>query len=120
LLVGAGLLLASFERLLGVNPGFVPEHVLTGRVRPLATHYADNASLRSYVDRALARVRAGPGVAAGGGRRHLPLSWDGSSSVIIPEGYAAKPGESVISPNQLYVSPGYLAALKVPLKSGRY
>jgi predicted permease len=51
---------------------------------------------------------------------YLPFSWDSSSSVIIPEGYAAKPGESVISPNQLYVSPGYLEALKVPLKSGRF
>jgi predicted permease len=120
LLVGAGLLLASFQRLLGVNPGFVPEHVLTGRVSPLATHYPDDAALRSYVDRALTRVRAIPGVESAGVSSYLPFSWDSSSSVIIPEGYAPKTGESVISPNQLYVSPGYLEAIKVPLKSGRF
>ena len=39
LLVGAGLLLASFQRLLGVDPGFVAAQVLTGRVSPLASRY---------------------------------------------------------------------------------
>ena len=120
LLMGAGLLLASFQRLLGVNPGFVPEHVLTGRVSPLATRYPDDAALRSYASRALARVRVLPGVESVGISSYLPFSWDGSSSVIIPEGYVPKPGDSVVSPNQLYVSPGYLEALKVPLKAGRF
>ena len=120
LLMGAGLLLASFQRLLGVNPGFVPEHVLTGRVSPLATRYPDDAALRSYASRALARVRALPGVESAGLSSYLPFSWDGSSSVIIPEGQASKATESVVSPSQLYVSPGYLEALKVPLKSGRF
>jgi predicted permease len=120
LLMGAGLLLASFQRLLGVSPGFVPEHVLTGRVSPLKTRYPDDAALRSYASLALARVRALPGVESAGLSSYLPFSWDGSSSVIIPEGQAQKATESVVSPNQLYVSPGYLEALKVPLKSGRF
>ncbi|HET7220932.1 MAG TPA: FtsX-like permease family protein, partial [Vicinamibacterales bacterium] len=120
LVVGAGLLLASFERLLRVSPGFIAEHVLTGRVSPLASRYPDDAALRSYVERALARVRGLPGVESAGVSSYLPFSRDGNSSVIIPEGYAAKPGESVVSPNQLYISPGYLEALKVPLKSGRF
>ena len=118
LLVGAGLLLASFQRLLGVDPGFVAAQVLTGRVSPLASRYPDDAALRSYADRALARVRALPGVEAAGITSYLPFSWDGSSSVIIPEGYAAKPGESILSPNQLFVSAGYLDALKVPVRRG--
>jgi predicted permease len=120
LLMGAGLLLASFQRLLGVNPGFVPEHVLTGRVSPLNTRYPDDAALRSYSSRALAQVRALPGVESVGISSYLPFSWDGSSSVIIPEDRVPTPSESVVSPNQLYVSPGYLEALKVPLKSGRF
>jgi putative ABC transport system permease protein len=119
LLVGAGLLLASFERLLRVNPGFVAEQVLTGRVSPLASRYPDDSDLRSYVERALTRVRALPGVESAGVSSYLPFSWDSSSSVVIPEGYVAGPGESIVSPNQLYVSPGYLEALKVSLKSGR-
>lgn len=120
LVVGAGLLLTSFTRLLRVSPGFIPEHVLTGRVRPPASRYSDDAALLSYVDRALARVRTLPGVESAGVSTYLPFSWDGSSSVIIPEGYAPRPGESVVSPNQLYVSPGYLEALRVSLESGRF
>ena len=120
LVVGAGLLLASFDRLLRVDPGFVPAQVLTGRVEPLASRYADDAALRSYVTRALERVRALPGVESAGVSSYLPFSWDSNSSVIIPEGYMMRPGESVVSPNRLHVSPGYLEALKVSLKRGRF
>ena len=73
-----------------------------------------------YTSRALERIRALPGVEAAGGTSFLPFSWDNSSSVIIPEGYVASPGESVVSPNQLYVTPGYLEALRVPLLRGRF
>ena len=120
LVVGAGLLLASFQRLLSVDPGFVATQVLTGRVSPLASRYPDDAALRSYAARALERVRALPNVEAAGISSYLPFSFDASSSVIIPEGYIAKPGESILSPNQLYVSPGYLEALKVSLRRGRF
>jgi predicted permease len=120
LVVGAGLLLASFQRLLAVDPGFVAEHLLTGRVNPVQSRYPDDGALRSYATRALARVRALPGVEAAGISSYLPFSSDGSSSVIIPEGYVMKPGDSVVSPNQLYVSPGYLEALKVSLERGRF
>ena len=120
LVVGSGLLLASFQRLLAVSPGFEPAQVLTGRVGLAGPRYPDDAARRSYVERALARVRALPGIESAGVTSYLPFSWDSSSSVIIPEGYAPKPGESVVSPNQLYVSPGYLEALKVPLQKGRF
>ena len=119
LLAGAGLLLESFRRLLGADPGFVAQHVLTGRVSPLRVHYPDDTALRTYAGRALERVRALPGVEAAGISSYLPFSWDGSSSVIIPEGYTAAPGDSLVSPNQLYVTPGYLEAMRVPLKRGR-
>jgi predicted permease len=120
LLIGAGLLLASFQRLLGVDPGFVAENVLTGRLNPLATRYKDDTALRGYTDRVLTRLRALPGVEAAGASTYLPFSWDGSSSVVVPEGYTPKPGESVVSPNQLYVTPGYMEAMKIRLRSGRF
>ena len=120
LLIGAGLLLASFRQLLAVDPGFTAEHVLTGRVSPLATRYPDDNALRSYTARALDRIRSLPGVEAAGATSFLPFGWDNSSSVIIPEGYVMSPGESVVSPNQLYVTPGYLEALRVPLRRGRF
>jgi predicted permease len=119
LLIGSGLLLASFRELLRVDPGFTAAQVLTGRVAPLEAQYPNDAALRSYADRALERIRALPGVSAAGASSFLPFGWDGSSSVIIPEGHAMTPGESVVSPNQLYVTPGYLEALRVPLVRGR-
>ena len=119
LLIGAGLLLASFRQLLRIDPGFMAAQVLTGRVAPLEARYPNDAALRSYTDRALGRIRTLPGVAAAGVSSFLPFGWDGSSSVIMPEGHLMTPGESVVSPNQLYVTPGYLEALRVPLVRGR-
>jgi predicted permease len=120
LLIGAGLLLASFQQLLGVDPGFRAEHVITGRISPLEAQYPGDPALRSYTARALNSIRALPGVEAAGVSSFLPFSWDGSSSVIVPEGYVMAPGESVVSPNRLHVSDGYLQALRVPLKRGRF
>ena len=120
LLIGGGLLLASFQRLLGVNPGFTAEHVMTGRVSPLTSALSRRRGLAVVHQ---PRAGAHPGVAgieAAGASSYLPFSWDGSSSVIIAEGYATAPGESVVSPNQLYVTPGYLEALRVSLKRGRF
>jgi putative ABC transport system permease protein len=120
LLIGAGLLLASFQRLLGVDPGFVAEHVLTARTNPLPSRYPDDASLTGYAQRALERLRALPGVESAGATSFLPFSWDSSSSVIVAEGYTPAPGESVVSPSQLYVTPGYLESLRVQLRRGRF
>jgi predicted permease len=119
LLVGAGLLLASFRQLLQVDPGFVAEHVLTGRLGLVDSRYPEDAAVRTLADRSLERIRALPGVAAAGLTTALPFSWDDSSTVIIPEGYAPKPGESVVSPRAIYASPGYLETLHVPLRRGR-
>jgi putative ABC transport system permease protein len=120
LLIGAGLLLASFRHLLGVDTGFTAQHVLTGRLNPLPAAYPNEAALRQYASRALERIRALPGVEAAGATSFLPFSWDNSSSVIIPEGRVMAPGESVVSPNQVYVTPGYLEAMRVRLVRGRF
>jgi len=120
LLIGAGLLLASFQELLAVDPGFRPAHVLTGRVTPTGSLYPDEAALTGFVDRTLAAVRALPGVEAAGVTSHIPFGGGSSSSVILAEGYVMKPGESVISPNQVWPSPGYFEALGVKLLSGRF
>jgi predicted permease len=120
LLVSAGLLLTSFRLLLRVDPGFSPDHLLTGRVTPLETTYPSDASVRAYAARTLERIRALPGVTSVGLTSYLPFSRNSSSSVIIAEGYTPAPGESVVSPNQLYVSPGYLETMRVPLRRGRY
>jgi len=120
LLVGAGLLLASFRQLLGVNPGFQAEGVLTGRLAPLESRYPNDAAVRTYAARVLEQVRRLPGVTSAGITTNIPFGWDDSSSVIVPEGHVKTPGESVVSPRQVKVTPGYFEAMRVPLKQGRF
>src|SRR5262249_34447751 len=62
LLIGAGLLFASFERILAIKPGFNPSHVLTARVTPPASRYKGDPELRTFSSRLIERVRAVPGV----------------------------------------------------------
>jgi len=119
LLAGAGLLFASFQHVLRIAPGFNAAGVWTGRLSPLKTQYPDDAAIRSYANRVLERVRALPGVQAAGMTTFLPFGWESSSSVIIADGHVPVPGESVVSPNELFVTSGYLDALGVPLKRGR-
>lgn len=119
LLVGAGLLVASFRAVLAINPGFDTSHVATASLSLPFAQYTDNEDVVAVTDRLLAGIRALPGVTAAGVTSGVPFGDNFNSSVIIPEGYHAKPGESVISPLQIAVTGGYFDAMRVPLKSGR-
>ncbi len=120
LLIGAGLLFASFRRLLAVDPGFSPSGVLTASVNLPRARYKDDTSVSRFVDDALARMRALPGVSAAGATDTIPFGGNHSDSVILAEGYQMRPGESVISPQQVDVSPGYFEAMGIRLVSGRF
>jgi predicted permease len=120
LLIGAGLLFASFRRVLAIDPGFRPEGVLTANVVLPRTRYADEKALIAFTNEALRRIRALPGVESAGAGDMVPLDGDHSDSVILAEGYQMKPGESVISPNQVHASPGYFETLGVRLTRGRF
>jgi putative ABC transport system permease protein len=119
LLVGAGLLLASFERVLAIEPGFVAGNVMTARVSPPRSRYPDDADLRTFSARLLERVRALPGVSGAALSSSAPLGDDYSDSVILAEGYQMAPGESLISPYRVEVTPGYFEALGMSLRAGR-
>jgi predicted permease len=119
LLLGAGLLLASFRELLRVDPGFEPAGVLTGKLSLPSATYADDAALPAWHSRFLERVRALPGVTAAGLGSTPPLTGGTNDSVILAEGYVAAPGESLISPSNNVVTPGYFEALGIEVKRGR-
>jgi predicted permease len=120
LLVGAGLLLKSFQRVLAVDPGFEAARVLTGSVSLPVARFADTPAVHSATDRLLERVRTIPGVIDAGWTSTLPISGQHSDSVIFAEGYQPAPGESLISPSQVRVSPGYFEAMRTELKEGRF
>jgi predicted permease len=67
----------------------------------------------------LESVRSLPGVEAAGITSNLPFGGSYSDSVILAEGYVMAPGESLIAPYNVAVSPGYFEAMAIPLKRGR-
>ena len=119
LLVAAGLLLTSFWHVLSIDPGFSPVRVITGKVALRTHRYADGSVRRNFTERALERIRALPGVTAAGATDSLPFGGSFSDSVILAEGHAMGPGESLVSPNSITVTPGYFQAMKIPLLKGR-
>jgi predicted permease len=119
LLIGAGLLLASFRQVLAVDPGFRADGVLTASISLPRSRYNAQA-LHAFTNDALRRLRTLPGVVAAGATNTIPFGGNNSDSVILAEGYQMKPGESVISPSQVVVTPGYFEATGVKLVRGRF
>jgi predicted permease len=119
LLVGAGLLFASFRQILAVQPGFNADGVLTASVSLPRARYKDDQALVGFTHEALARLRALPGVSAVGATDTIPFGGNNSDSVIFAEGYQMKPGESPISPAAVDITPGYFEAMGVKLVRGR-
>ena len=120
LLIGAGLLFASFRRILAVDPGFEADGVMAASVSLPASRYQDDAAALAFAEEALRKLRALPGVVHAGVTDTLPLGGNHSDSVILAEGYQMSPGESVISPNQVTASPGYFEAIGATLVAGRF
>lgn len=119
LLCGAGLLLESFRQLLAVDPGFRPGAVLTASTNAPSSRYAGDAEIRGLMRRSLEALAAVPGVTAVGATNIIPFGGTYNDSVIIPEGYVRKPDESVVSPYQVIVTPGYMEAMGIHLVHGR-
>jgi predicted permease len=118
LLVGAGLLLAGFRKLLRVEPGYRTDDIVTASLSTPKGKCSD-AQLPMLVNRSLEAVRSMSGVASAGASTVIPLGGNYDNSVILAEGYAMKPGESVISPVRLSVTPGYLETMGISLIEGR-
>src|SRR5262249_5728671 len=83
LLVGASLMLASFRRVLAVDPGFATEHVLTGSVNLPRTRYPDAQAIHRFTDQALTTIRALPGVLAVGATSCIPFGNDFNTRLIM-------------------------------------
>jgi putative ABC transport system permease protein len=119
LLIGAGLLLRSFERLADVSPGFQPDHLLIADVPVSQSAYPQSPQRMSYFDQLIDRMRALPGVKSVGAANVLPVSGTGSAIHFNIEGRPPKSPHDYIAMNYRAVSAGYLETLGVPLMRGR-
>ncbi|HYL61020.1 MAG TPA: ABC transporter permease [Candidatus Methylomirabilis sp.] len=119
LLMGAALFLTSFRRLLQLDPGFRPDGVVTASVVLPRAKYAKPEDSLQFLNRALPAVRAIPGVERAGATDIIPLSGQHDDSVILAEGYQMQPGESLISPLNMDVTPGYFETMGIPIVRGR-
>jgi putative ABC transport system permease protein len=119
LLVGAGLLIRSFQRLRQVDVGFKPDKLMTMRMVLPMPKYAKPENRRAFYDELLRRVHELPGVEAAGMITFLPLSTSGMKFSFSVEG-RNQPSDMQL-PFALYrvVSPDYFSALGIPLQRGR-
>jgi predicted permease len=120
LLIGAGLLFASFRHVVAIDPGFNAEGILTASVNLPPARYAEERAIGRFTDDALRAVRSVPGVVAAGATTAIPFGDDFSEDVMFPEGHRLSPGDSLIAPYYSSVTPGYFEAMRVGLVGGRF
>ena len=132
LLIGAGLLIRSLRRLMEVNPGFRVDHVLALEIdRPQLPpaeqgkltgnqRIADLNQASMDYERLLERIRGLPGVIAAGGISVLPLgaAMQSASRFLIEGQPIPVDGTRPVAETRS-VSPGYFAAMGIPLRQGR-
>ncbi len=119
LLVGAGLLVRSFARLLGVDPGFNPERVLTFNVALPAASYPNDTVRVAFFERATAAIGAVPGVTAVGGTSVLPFGGSWATGSFTVEGYQTPANTPGPWGDIRLVTPGFIEVLEIPLRQGR-
>ena len=120
LLVGAGLLLRSYERLANVDTGYRPDNVLVARVGVPYPRYDSARVVRTLYLRLIDQVRALPGVRAVGLASLVPLTPGNPQDNVVAEGKEPKsPNEPVRVANIRLVTADYFAAIGTPLERGR-
>ena len=119
LLIGAGLLLASFRAVLNLDLGFTPDHVYTAAVNLPGASYANAPARVAFAGQALERLRAIPGVVKAGATNGLPFGGSNNTNVIMAEGHVMQPGESLVAPLQVQASDDYFETMKIPIVRGR-
>jgi putative ABC transport system permease protein len=119
LLTGAGLLVKSFARLQGVDPGFDPEHLLTFNLSLPAPRYPADSQQAAFFDQVLPAITAVPGVRAAGATSVMPFGGGWTTGGFEIEGYQPPPKQPGPWGDIRIVSPGFFETLHIPLRKGR-
>ncbi len=120
LLICAGLLIRSYQRVVNANPGFDSRNVHAMRLSLPAAKYATPESIVAFFRQVGERLKQSPGVESVGTSYSLPMSavafaWE----PITIEGYVAPTTHDSIISNVRIVNPSYFDVMRIPLKEGR-
>ncbi|HYL97919.1 MAG TPA: ABC transporter permease, partial [Blastocatellia bacterium] len=119
LLIGAGLLIKSFNRLQQVKSGINPDNVVTMQLSLPANRYTSDEAKIAFFKQVLARIEAAPGVESAGTINLLPMQEWGYNGDFGIEGLPpAGPGREPTAEWRA-VSPDYFRTLGIPLLEGR-
>ena len=128
LVIAAGLLLRSFDRLLRVDPGFNVKNLLTVNINLPSSRYQDNPRVTAFYDQLLEQVRALPGVVSAAATSGLPLTSASGDTIFRIEGRASSGDRDQSTPpdrsafGHVYfwqVTPDYFKTMGMALRLGR-
>jgi putative ABC transport system permease protein len=121
LLTAAGLVVASFQRVVGADLGFQPAHVLSLQIflPPDRYPFRNPEKTRVFVAEVVSRMSALPGVTAAAATNYLPLSGFWGTIDFLLRGQAPpKEGQAPSADNRA-ITPAYLRTMGIPLLRGR-
>ncbi len=119
LLIGAGLLLKSYERLRNADLGVPVDNVLTMHFGLPDARYKEQAQVVEFFEHLIERVRALPGVQSAGLVSAAPgQGWNGDMIFSVVEHPPLPKGEG-FDLMMRGADPGYFAAIQIPLRRGR-
>ncbi|MBV9340286.1 MAG: ABC transporter permease [Acidobacteria bacterium] len=120
LVIGAGVLIRSFAKLTGVNPGFDAQNLTTFSLKLSETRYAQPAQRAAFFRDLMGEMQAIPGVQSAAAVRYLPLAPGGLFIYFCPEGAVCQGlgKDPFISTQQ--ITPDYFKTMRIPLLRGRF
>ncbi len=119
LLSGAGLLLRSFLRLEGADPGFKPHQVLAMTVSRPDAHSSSGSEAGIFYEEALARLRSVPGFRFVGGVSYLPVHPHGGLMMLGAQALTGEHSPDAAGARPSAITPGYFRAMGIQLLGGR-
>jgi putative ABC transport system permease protein len=119
LLIGAGLLIRSFQHLVAVDPGFRADHILTAWIQFPNARYQKDEQKSQFFARLLDEVRAIPGVRSASADGFLPFAGIIAGTAVQVEGRPVLPVSQQPDVNVSLVEPDFFETLGIPLISGR-
>ena len=119
LLTTAGVFLRSYQKMLAVDPGFRPGHVLVASYELPLEQYSTQTSANNFSRAVIDRLTSKPGVVAAGITNSLPTGNDGGLAAYTVEGRPAA-GWKLTFAAFVFTDGDYFRAMDIPLVAGRY